>query len=221
MEGDKVHMKVLVVGANGQIGKKVVDLLQESQEHAVRALVRKQEQADNFSAKGIETYLGDLEGSVDSLAAAMEGIDVVVFSAGSGGATGYDKTILIDLDGAVKTMEAAEQAGVSRFVMVSSILSNTREKWTEGMKPYYAAKRYADQILKQMDLTYTIIRPGALKNEAGTGKVNLAEHVTPGSIPREDVAKVVVASLDNKKAENQEFDLVSGETPIEEAFTQL
>ncbi len=99
-------MKVLVVGSNGQIGQRLIQLLKESKEHTVRALVRKKEQADAYEKQDIETVLADLEGTVDSITAAAKGCDAIVFTAGSGGKTGYDKTLLIDLDGAGKTIEA-------------------------------------------------------------------------------------------------------------------
>lgn len=159
-------MKVFVVGANGQIGKHLVNLLKNSDDHTVRAMVRKKEQVAEFEEQGIDTSLDDLEGNVDNIANAASGCDAVVFAAGSGGHTGADKTMLIDLDGAVKTMEAAEKAGVKRFVMVSSILSNDRENWMGYTSSYYmAAKYYADKFLEASDLEYTIIRPGGLTND--------------------------------------------------------
>ncbi|SPT61477.1 Uncharacterised protein [Aerococcus viridans] len=83
-------------------------MLNESETHSVRAFVRKEEQAKELESKGIETHLGNLEGSVSDLKEAVKGTDAVVFTAGSGGSTGADKTLLIDLDGAVKVMEAAQ-----------------------------------------------------------------------------------------------------------------
>ncbi|OCA85909.1 sugar epimerase [Bacillus sp. FJAT-27225] len=211
-------MKVVVVGANGQIGRQVVLLLNESSEHSVKAFVRKEEQAREFEQTGIEAVLGNLEGSVDDLAETVKGCDAVVFTAGSGGHTGFDKTLLIDLDGAVKMMEAAEKAGVKRFVMVSALQANNRENWNQQIKPYYVAKHYADRMLANSGLSYTIIRPGGLLNEPGTGKVKIAENLERGSIPREDVAKTILTVLDKESTFNKSFDLVSGETPIEEAI---
>ena len=106
-------MKVLVVGSNGQIGQRLIQLLRASQEHTVRAMVRIKEQAYAYEKQGVETVLADLEGTVDSIAAAAEGCDAIVFTAGSGGKTGHDKTLLIDLDGAVKTIEAAEKEALA------------------------------------------------------------------------------------------------------------
>lgn len=140
-------MKVLVVGANGQIGNHLMDFLQESEEHTVRAMVRRKEQAETLKDAGVEAVLADLEDSVDRIAEAARGCEAVVFTAGSGGSTGPDKTLLIDLDGAVKTMEAAEKAGINRFVMVSAIQAHNRENWMEKIKPYYVAKHYADRAL--------------------------------------------------------------------------
>jgi len=214
-------MKVLVVGANGQIGKQLVTLLQASDEFSVRALVRTEEQVKAFDKIEVETVFGNLEETVEQLEVAVKGCDAVVFTAGSGGKTGYDKTLLIDLDGAVKMMEAAKNAGVERFVMVSALQAHHRKNWNEQIKPYYVAKYYADRILVESGLTYTIIRPGGLLNEAGTGKITVGENLERGTIAREDVANTIFASLKEKNVCNKSFDLVSGETSILEAVRSL
>ncbi|MTH55220.1 NAD(P)H-binding protein [Bacillus mangrovi] len=214
-------MKVLVAGANGQIGKQLVDILKQGGEHTPVAMVRKQEQADAFSEKGIETVLADLEAPAADLEKAVIGHDAVVFAAGSGGSTGSDKTLLIDLDGAGKLIEAAEKQGVQRFIMVSALQAHHRENWNENLLPYYAAKHYADKELERSGLDYTIIRPGGLLNKPGTGKVSAAENLERGSIPREDVAKVIAASLTEKHTYKRSFDLVSGEISIEEAVRSI
>jgi uncharacterized protein YbjT (DUF2867 family) len=214
-------LKVLVVGANGQIGKQLVGLLKDSSDFSVRAMVRKEEQIKELEKEGIEGTFGNLEGPVEQLADAAKGCDAVVFTAGSGGHTGLDKTLLIDLDGAVKMVEAAEKAGVKRFIMVSALQAHNRENWNKQIKPYYVAKHYADKMLLQSDLTYTIIRPGGLLNEPGTGKVKASENLERGSIPREDVAKTILAVIKEESTFNKAFDLVSGGTPIEEAMKNL
>ncbi len=89
------------------------------------------------------------------------------------------------------------------------------------MKPYNIAKYYADRCLKQSGLTYTILRPGALKNDPATGKIEVAENLPGGAISREDVAEVAVASLDNETTFNKEFDLLNGDSPIDEALKNL
>ena len=214
-------MKVAVVGANGQIGKQLVKLLKDSDEYSAAAFVRTEQQAREFEDLGVEAVLGNLEGTVEELRQALKGSDAVVFTAGSGGNTGYDQTLLIDLDGAVKVMEAAEHAGIQRFIMVSALQANNRQNWSEQIKPYYVAKHYADRMLVQSNLTYTIIRPGGLLNEPGTGKVTIAENLETGIIPREDVAKTILAAINEESTFNKSFDLVSGETPIIEAIKNI
>ncbi|MFE4708424.1 SDR family oxidoreductase [Peribacillus simplex] len=214
-------MKVFVVGANGQIGKHLVDLLKDSPEHSVRAMVRKEEQSKHLEKNGIESAVVSLTGSVDEIANAAKGCDAIVFTAGSGGSTGADQTLLIDLDGAVKTIEAAENLEISRFIMVSAFQANNRENWNEAIKPYYVAKHYADRALLQSDLNYTIIRPGGLVNEPGTGKVAAAEELERGPIAREDVARTIFASLTEENTYKRSFDLISGDTAIAEALRKI
>jgi uncharacterized protein YbjT (DUF2867 family) len=211
-------MNVFVVGANGRIGKLLVDLLRESSEHTVKAMVRREEQAEVFRNIDVDVSIACLENSVEDIAQAARGSDAIVFTAGSGAQTGYDKTLLIDLDGAVKTIEAAEMVGIKRFIMVSAIQAHRRENWHEKMQPYYVAKYYADKILEQSELTYTIIRPGGLRNEPGTGVITASEDIRSGSIPREDVAKTILMSLTEENTYYRSFDLISGKVPIMEAL---
>ncbi|MDZ7834077.1 MAG: NAD(P)H-binding protein [Alkalibacterium sp.] len=121
-------MNVLIVGANGQIGQHLVDELKNEGKHTPIAFVRKEEQVEKFKEQGVEARLGNLEDSVAEIKARMDGIDAVVFTAGSGGSTGYDKTLLIDLDGAVKVIEATKAAGINRFVMVSAFGADDRDR---------------------------------------------------------------------------------------------
>lgn len=217
----EMRMKVFVVGANGQIGKHLVKLLSADKEYTVKAMIRKEEQAEELKQLGAEPVLADLEGNTEAIAEAARGCDAVVFTAGSGGHTGADKTILIDLDGAVKTIEAAQQTGIRRFVMVSAIGADKREKWSDAIKHYHAAKHYADKALMASGLTYTIIRPGGLVNSAGTGKIIAKEELDRGEIPREDVAAVIAAALQEPNTYNRGFDLISGNRDITEALKSL
>lgn len=214
-------MKVFLIGANGQIGQRLTGLFQKDGTHTLRAMVRKQEQKEALQAAGTEAVLADLEGSPEDIAKAAEGCDAIVFTAGSGGSTGYDKTLLIDLDGAAKAIEAAKIAGIKRFIIVSALQAHNRGNWNEALKPYYAAKHYADKILEASGLTYTIIRPGGLLNDPGTGNIKVAADLERGSISRDDVAKTVIASIDEPNTYEKAFDLTAGGTPVSEALKQL
>src|SRR5690625_4264532 len=126
------------------------------------AIIRKPEQKEVFDQTNTPVILTDLEKSVQELAGMIKGFDAIIFTAGSGASTGPDKTLLIDLDGAVKIMEVAEKNGINRFVMVSAIGAHKRERWSEAIKPYFVAKHYADRVLMDSPLEYTIVRPGGL-----------------------------------------------------------
>jgi len=130
---------------------------------------------------------------------------------------------MVDLDGAVKTIEAAKIAGVKRFIMISSF--DTRREAIQAapssIAPYVAAKHYADEWLKESGLDYTIIHPGGLTNDNGIGQVKAAFEVERGQIPREDVARVIVATLENDKTIGKEFQVVTGSVPIKEAINSL
>ncbi|RKQ34004.1 SDR family oxidoreductase [Oceanobacillus halophilus] len=216
-------MKVLVVGANGQIGKHLVSFIQDSDKLKAKAMIRKQEQASYFENLGAETAVVDLEGDIDTIAKACEDVDAMVFTAGSGPHTGKDKTIMVDLDGAVKTVEAAKKAGVKRYVMISSFDTSREaiQAAPSSFAPYVAAKHYADEWLKRTDLDYTIIHPGLLTNDEGTGQVEAASKVERGEIPREDVASVIVASLENDSTIRKEFQIVTGTTPVKDAVKSI
>ncbi|TWT01012.1 SDR family oxidoreductase [Planomicrobium sp. CPCC 101079] len=214
-------MKVLVVGANGQIGRHFVKLLSEDPRHTAIAMIRSEEQISFFNSLNVESVIVSLEESVQEIAAAMAGCDAVVFTAGSGGSTGADKTLLIDLDGAAKTIEAAQQTGTDRFLMVSAIHADRREQWGDEIAPYYVAKHHADNILRASGLAYTIIRPGALTNDPGTGKIQAGENLERGPIPREDVAKVLHHALASEQLHGKTFEIITGKDEIADALNRL
>ncbi len=214
-------MKIIVFGANGQIGKIFIDKIKKEGKHEVTAAVRKEEQVKEFQANGVNAQLTDLEGSVNELAELIKGFDAVVFTAGSGGKTGPDKTLLVDLDGAVKTMEAAMEVGTKRYLMVSALQSNNRENWNKKIKPYYVAKHYADRCLMESSLDYTIVRPGGLTNDPGKGKVAVGQQLERGQVSREDVAAVLLACVDDDSTIGKAFDLTEGEDSIARALETL
>lgn len=215
-------MNVLVIGANGQVGQKIVKTLADSQ-HEATAMVRKEEQVENLKELGASrVVLGNLE---EDFSDAYEGVDAVIFAAGSGGSTGADKTLTIDLWGAVKAAKYAEEKGVKRFVQLSSIGSGNPDAGGEEMKPYLVAKRTADDLLRNTSLDYTIVRPGALANEDPVGKIEIAEDgfssMEGRSITRADVATLLVDVLSRSNTYHKTFEVLQGDTVIEDALKSL
>ncbi len=211
-------MKVLVAGANGQIGQHLVRLLAENG-HEVRAMIRSEDQAQLMRDLGGDPLVADLEGNISD---SVEGYDAAVFTAGGGPGSGDAKKETVDLGGAVKLIETAMEHGARRYVMVSAMGAADPEAGPEGMRPYLRAKARADEALRESGLDYTIIRPGSLTNEPGTGRVDAAELLgRRGKIPREDVARAIVVTLEIQSTVGKTFELLSGENPIERALKAL
>lgn len=211
-------MMVLVAGANGQIGQHLVRLL-AGNGHEVRAMIRSENQSQPMRDLGGNPLVADLEGDISATA---EGCDAVVFTAGGGPGSGDAKKETVDRQGAVKLIETATQHGARRYVMVSAMGAADPEAGSEGMRPYLSAKAAADEALRASGLDYTIIRPGSLTNEPGTGRVVAAESLgRRGEIPREDVARAIVVALETDDTVGKTFELLSGDDPIEEALRAL
>lgn len=208
---------VLVAGANGTTGKLIVSYLDQSQYYNPVAMVRKQEQQKQFKIQGIDTVLGDLE---KDLSKAVKGIDKVIFAAGSGGNTGPEKTIDVDQEGAKRLIDASKDVEVKKFIILSSINADNPES-SESLRHYLEAKRKADNYLKNSGLNYTIVRPGTLKNEAGTRKIEAALDVEHGEVTRDDVAYTLVHVLNDDVAQNAVFEMVEGEQRIEDAIKEF
>ncbi|MEE3224382.1 MAG: SDR family oxidoreductase [Bacteroidota bacterium] len=208
---------VLVAGANGTTGKLIVSYLDQSQYYNPVAMVRKQEQQKQFKIQGIDTVLGDLE---KDLSKAVKGIDKVIFAAGSGGNTGPEKTIDVDQEGAKRLIDASKDVEVKKFIMLSSINADNPES-SESLRHYLEAKRKADNYLKNSGLNYTIVRPGTLKNEEGTRKIEAALDVEHGEVTRDDVAYTLVHVLNDDVAQHAVFEMVEGEQRIEDAITEV
>ncbi|MFL1454963.1 SDR family oxidoreductase [Marinobacter sp. GN3S48] len=212
-------MHVFIAGANGQIGQHLLREMADS-DHEARALVRHPGQGPELQQLGAtETVLGDLE---QDCSEAMRGCDAVIFTAGSGPHTGPDKTIDVDQDGAIRLVDTAKAMGIKRFVMVSSMRAEEPEKGPEKLRHYLRAKRNADEHLKNSGLNYTIVRPGQLTDDDGTGTVAVSARLEDfGKIPRQDVARVLLAVLNSDTTTNRVFDVVSGDTPVSEALAKL
>ncbi|MCG2580277.1 MAG: SDR family oxidoreductase [Marinobacter sp.] len=212
-------MHVFIAGANGQIGQYLLREMADSG-HEARALIRHPGQGPELQQLGAtETVLGDLEHDCSE---AMRGCDAVIFTAGSGPHTGPDKTIDVDQDGAIRLVDTARAMGIKRFIMVSSMRAEEPEKGPEKIRHYLWAKHNADEHLKNSGLNYTIVRPGRLTDDDGTGKVAVNARLEEfGMIPRQDVARVLMAVLDADNTADCVFDVVSGDTPVREALAKL
>lgn len=213
---------VAIAGGHGKIALLLGHLLVERGETA-RGLIRNPDQEDDLRAVGIDPVLCDLEGEGD-VAAAVRGADAVVFAAGAGPGSGAERKTTMDLAGAVKLIDAAKAEGVSRYLMVSAM--GAADPPPEGADlagnevfgAYLRAKAGADEALRASGLDYTVVRPGGLTDEPGTGLVSVAERLDRGQIPRADVAAVFLACLDQPETIGKSFDLISGTTPIAAAL---
>lgn len=212
-------MDVLVVGGHGKIGLRLLRLL-AAEGHRARGLIRSAEQSGDLSAVGAEPVVLDLER--DDIGDAARGADAVVFTAGAGPGSGPARKQTVDLGGAVKLIDAARANRVRRYVMVSAMGAANPPAGSQGMAPYLQAKAAADRALAESGLDWTIVRPGLLTDDAGTGLVAVAERLgRRGSVPRDDVAAVLVAVLGEPNTVGKTFELLSGETPISEAVAAL
>ncbi|NKE35715.1 SDR family oxidoreductase [Natronococcus sp. JC468] len=208
-------MTVLIAGSHGQVGQHVTERLAES-DREVRAMVRDDSQVEEMERTGATAVVADLTESVDH---AVEGCDAVVFAAGSGG----EDVSGVDRDGAIRLIDAAAEAGADRFVMLSSMGADDPEAGPEPLRDYLIAKAEADEYLRESPLEHTIVRPGELTNEPGTGEIRVGSYLELGSgdIPREDVAAVLVAALERDALIGETFELLSGEVPIERALERV
>ena len=216
-------MRVLIAGAHGKTARRLTRILVENG-HEVRGLVRKEEQTGDVEADGAEPALVDLEAEEveGGIGEAVEGCDAIVFAAGAGPGSGDARKETMDYGGAAKLVEAAEGRGVRRYLMLSSMGASDPEEGSEGMRPYLRAKARADERLEESGLDYTIIRPGSLTEDGGTGSIEAAEKLgRRGEIPREDVARTFAAALEDKNTYHRTFEILSGDTPIREALAQL
>ena len=218
-----MRMKVLVAGARGKVARQLVRMLAEAG-HEVRGVVRKEEQLSNVEADGAEAVLCDLETEeVDGrVGEVVEGCDAIVFAAGAGAGSGEERKGTMDYGGAAKLIEAAEKHGARRYVMISSMGAADPESRDEAMRPYLRAKARADERLRESGLDYTIIRPGRLTDDAGTGTVDAAESLGRyGEIPREDVAATIAVALEAPNTVGKTFEVLAGDTPVQQATKSL
>lgn len=201
---------VLVAGANGTTGRIIIDLLKQSNNYNPVAMVRKKEQKDDFEKNNVSAILADLE---EDLSHTTKNVQKVIFAAGSKG----KNVIGVDQEGAKKLTDAAKNSGASKFVMLSSMGADNPSV-SDDLEDYLKAKQNADEYLKSNGINYSIVRPGSLNNNEGSGKIRLEKNFDEfGEISRADVAKTLVEVLDDKVRHNEVFEILSGDTDIEKA----
>jgi uncharacterized protein YbjT (DUF2867 family) len=215
-------MQIAIIGGHGQIALQLTRLFSR-RGNEVKAVIRNPEHAGDVEAAGGEPVVLDLEQQgADALVPALSGVDAVVFAAGAGPESGPERKYTVDRDGSVLLADAAQQAGVRRFLQISTMgagkpAAGGDESWVS----YIDAKTQAENDLRARDLDWTILRPGGLTNAPGTGRVQLMKSVPGGRIPRADVAAVLTELLITGDAVGQVLELVSGDIPIEEAVAAL
>jgi uncharacterized protein YbjT (DUF2867 family) len=209
-------MRIVIAGGHGQIALLLAQQLVQSGHQPVN-IIRNPAHVDEVTATGAEPVLLDLEQATSSvLATQLAGADAVVFAAGAGPGSTAERKLTVDRDGATLLLAAAELAGVTRYVMISAIGADTFDAdSTETYQVYLRAKSEADAALRNSDLQWTVVRPGGLTNDPGTGNVTMAESTGRGTIPRADVAAVVVQCLTTPGTIGKQFEVISGDTPIE------
>ncbi|MGP5336522.1 NAD(P)H-binding protein [Psychrobacter maritimus] len=212
-------MKILVIGASGRVGTDLVKQLL-ADNHQVIGTTRQEENLfsdDNYSQLDL-----DITAEKDAIQSQIDkDIEAVYFVAGSGG-----KDVLeVDLHGAVKTMQATEDKGIKRYIMLSTVFSLDTSKWNQpgiaDLKEYYICKHYADQwLVNNSNLDYTIVQAGALKERAATGKITINDD-NAGENSIADVATTLAAVLNADNTTKKVFSMHNGETAIDAALAKL
>ncbi|MEV0602695.1 NAD(P)H-binding protein [Streptomyces sp. NPDC050315] len=213
-------MRIVIAGGHGQIALRLERLL-AARGDEVSGIIRRTEQAGDLLAAGAEPVVCDLESAtVEQIARHLEGADAAVFAAGAGPGSGAERKETVDRAAATLFADAAEAAGVRRFLVVSSMGADREPP--EGTDPVFAAylraKGAADEDVRaRAGLDWTILRPGRLTDDAGTGRVRLAESTGRSDVTRDDVAAVLVALLDEPKTAGRTLELIGGDVPVEDA----
>ena len=214
---ETVTRSILVLGANGKIGR---IFCKEASEAGlpIRAMVRSEDQRESFETTNIEVVIGNLEAEFEH---AAQGCDRMVFTAGSGAKTGADKTMLVDLYGAIRAIELSEKLTIDHFVMVSAARAEAPLAAPPAMRHYMVAKLLADQRLIESNVAATVLRPGRLTDEVGSGRVRTSVAAGDGfDISRENVASCILEALRQPSRINRVVDLLDGDTLIRDVFAE-
>ena len=214
-------MEIVIAGAHGNVARRLARLL-VARGDRVRGLIRNPDHADDLRADGSEPVLLDLEAAApDEVAQALDGADAVVFAAGAGPGSGPERKLTVDRDGAIKLLTAARAADVPRYVMISSVGAENPPADDDVFSVYLRAKAEADRALVESDRDWTIVRPGFLTDDPGTGRVRIQTKPIRDKITRDDVAAVLAAVLGEPRSVGLTIYVVGGEDPIEQALERV
>jgi uncharacterized protein YbjT (DUF2867 family) len=212
-------MRVVIAGGHGKIALRLARLLANRGDTAF-GLVRNPDHVADVRAIGAQAVVCDLEqADVAELSAHLRGADAAVFAAGAGPGSGAARKETVDRAAAVLLADAAEALGVRRHLQVSAMgLDRAADRSIdEVFAAYLRAKGAAERDLRNRDLDATILRPGRLTDDPGTGRVRLAASVEPGEISRDDVAAVLLALLDEPRTTGSTLELVAGDSSVVDA----
>jgi uncharacterized protein YbjT (DUF2867 family) len=211
-------MDVVIAGGHGKIARRLASLL-TARGDTVRGLIRNPGHAAAVHATGADPVVCDLEASAaGDIAEAIEGADAVVFAAGAGPGSGTARKLTMDRDGAIKLLDAARAVGAARYVIISSVGAERPPSGDEPFSVYLQAKAAADAAVAASDRQWTIVRPGRLTDESGTGRVRVQAEPFRGEVPRDDVAAVLAAVLAEPRAAGATLYVNGGDDPIRQAL---
>jgi nucleoside-diphosphate-sugar epimerase len=214
-------VNVAIAGAHGKIALRLARLLVAGGDR-VTGLMRNPDHAGEVSQAGASPVICDLEqATVEEIATAVEGADAVVFAAGAGAGSGADRKLTMDRDGAIKLLRAATAAGAARYLMVSAVGAEDPPGGDAVFEVYLRAKAEADEAVTASDRDWTIVRPGGLTDDPGTGNVRIDPTPFRGTVPRDDVASVLARLLSDPRSTRRVLYLNSGERPIEQALDEV
>ena len=214
--------RIVIIGGHGKVALRLAPLL-VADGHDVTSVIRNPDHGDEVAATGATPRVADLEQmDVEGIAEVLRGHDAVVWSAGAGGGNPA-RTYAVDRDAAVRSMDAASAAGVDRYVMVSYLGAGP----DHGVDPessffqYAEAKAAADEHLRNTDLAWTILGPGALTLDEGTGLIEVAERPARHDVTRDDVARVAAEVIERPHTVGRFIGFNNGDTPISDALDAL
>lgn len=208
-------MRIVIAGGHGQIALRLERLLAARGDEAA-GIIRNPEQSEDLRAAGAEPVVLDLESAtLDQTAEVLRGADAAVFAAGAGPNSGTERKDTVDRGAAVLFADAAERAGVRRYIVVSAMGADPDHPGNEVFDAYLRAKGAADAYVRSRTaLDWTILRPGMLTNDAGTGQVRLSVSTGRAPVPRDDVAAALLELLDTPATAGLTLELISGSVPV-------